>query len=86
MTSSEPQLQTTVLDIRCSDDTPECVVHFEPTGVSHRLRNGESLAVEAVLPPGYKIEVLYGPGSITVWAEGTWGIRVLLQDGSELAL
>jgi hypothetical protein len=72
--------------IGCSDDVPDCRVYFEPTGVSHLLRSRESLTVEAVLPAEAKIEVQHGPASITVWAEGTWGSRVLLEDGSALAL
>jgi hypothetical protein len=85
MADADHQLQKTVLVIGCFAEVPECRVYFEPTGVSQLLRSGESVTLEAVLPRGDKIDVTYGHGSITVWAEGTSG-RVLMDDGSELAL
>lgn len=86
MADEDQELQTTVLLIQCASDVPECRVYFEPEGASHVLRAGEHLRVEAVLPRDYEIEVSYGPGSITVWAEQTWGTRAFTRDGRELKL
>jgi hypothetical protein len=70
--AEDRELQTTVLLIGCSSDVAECRVYFEPEGAEHMLRAGEHFRVEAVLPRDYVIELAYGPGSITVWAEQTW--------------
>jgi hypothetical protein len=75
-----------VLLIECPRDVPESVVHFEPEGASHVLRAGERFRVEAVLPRDYVIEVAYGLGRISVWAEQTWGTRAFTSDGLELKL
>ncbi|MGH3070912.1 MAG: hypothetical protein ACRDNB_01420 [Gaiellaceae bacterium] len=83
---AEPQLQRTVLVIECADDLQECVVHFEPEGAEYTLRRGDSFRVEAVLPPGYEIEIAYGPGRVSLWAEQTWGTRAFRKDGSELRI
>ena len=86
MASEDRELQTTVLLIACASDVAECRVHFEPEGASHMLRAGEHFRVETVLPSEYVIEVAYGPGSITIWAEQTWGTRAFTKDGRELKL
>jgi hypothetical protein len=80
------QLQMTVLIVGCDSDAPGCAVRFEPEGSTHALPPGASLRVEAVHPPGYEIEVSYGPDSITLWAEQTWGTRAFTSDGRELKL
>jgi hypothetical protein len=86
MAIEDRELQTTVLLIECARDVPECRVHFEPEGADHLLRAGDHFRIEAVLPRDYKIEVMYGPGSISVWAEQTWGTRAFTSDGRELKL
>jgi hypothetical protein len=50
------------------------------------LRRGEHFRVEAVLPRDYVIEVAYGSGSISGWAEQTWGTRAFTHKGIELKL
>ena len=80
------KLQQTDLLIQCAADAPECVVRFEPEGASHVLRSGEFVRLRTVLPVGYEIEVAYGPGWVSVWAEQTWGTRAFLADGTELQI
>ena len=86
MASKDRELQTTVLLIECAGNVPECRVHFEPEGAEYVLRKGEHFRVEAVLPRDYVIEITYGPGSISVWAEQTWGTRAFTHKGIELKL
>ena len=61
-------------------------MHFEPEGASHVLREGDVFRVEAVLPHDREIEIAYGPGSIRIWAEQTWGTRAFNQAGERLQL
>jgi hypothetical protein len=83
---SSDELQRTILLVECATDATGCVVYFEPEGAEHALGPGESFRVEAIHPVGYVIEVMYGTGSVTLWAPQTWGTRAFKSDGTELTL
>jgi hypothetical protein len=51
-----------------------------------RGQKGDVFRVEAVLPVGQEIEVVYRPGAISIVAEQHWGTRAFNRAGEELKL
>lgn len=82
---SQPELVTTVLLLHCHG-VDECEVYFEPEGAVHTLRSDDSFRLEAVLPAGQEIEVVYHPQGISVYAEQAWGTRAFNKAGEQLRL